>query len=250
MWQHAPTYTNQKYNTSTLRRTPQHVAIIMDGNRRWARKHNLPAWEGHRNGIAPLREAIQACLSHGIPYLSVYAFSPENFKRPQEEKQFLFNALHHHLIQEELPQLQQQGVRIRCIGDTKLFPETMQKDITYVQEATESNTQLQLNILFCYGGRHDIAHATRRISSAYANGDITQEDITPERFADYLWTADIPDPEVVIRTGGRRRISNFLLYQIAHSEIYFFDQYWPDITREDIESALTTFHQTTRTFGG
>lgn len=222
----------------------------MDGNRRWARSRSLPPWVGHERGVQPLKDVIACCIEHKIPYLSVYAFSTENFKRPHEEQQYLFNTIAQRLVHDELPELMEQGVRVNIIGDQTQFPDALRNDITYVHDQTANNTALTLNILFCYSGRHDIAQATRSISTSYARGEITYEDINTHTISRHLMTRDIPDPDLVIRTGHRQRISNFLLYQMAYSEIYFIPQYWPDITKQDILHVLQQFSTTNRTFGG
>lgn len=239
--------TQQSY---TIENVPQHMAIIMDGNRRWAKQHGLAPWIGHDHGVTPLKEAISCCIEQGIAYLSVYAFSVENFKRPQQEQAYLFETISKRLVHDELPGLRKQGVRINVIGDQQYFPQTLCDDITYVHEQTKGNTTLTLNLLFCYGGRHDITQATRRISAAYAHGDIHHEDITPNLISEHLFTSGLPDPDLVIRTGGRQRISNFLLYQMAYSEIYFLPRYWPDVTKDDILNILARFSATNRTYGG
>ncbi len=226
------------------------MAIIMDGNRRWAKERGLPPWIGHEYGIQPLKEVIRCCIEHNIPYLSVYAFSIENFKRPQQEQQYLFDIISKRLVHDELPELNAQGVRINIIGDRRYFPQSLINDIAYVEKETRNNTRLTLNLLFCYSGRHDIAQAVQSINTACLRGEISQQDITPERISQHLFTHTIPDPDLVIRTGGRQRISNFLLYQVAYSEIYFLPIYWPDISKDDILSMLERFSATTRTFGG
>jgi len=233
-----------------IERVPNHVAIIMDGNRRWARERNLHPWIGHQYGIQPLKDTISLCIQYGIQHVTVYAFSQENFKRPDDEKHYLFHVISQQLTHEELPTLKAQGVRVNVIGDSRLYPDELRDDIAYVQNETRDNTVLQLNILFCYSGRHDIAQAVERMSRDYADGTGSITDMTPERISSYLLTADIPDPDLVIRTGGRHRISNFLLYQMAYSEIYFLARYWPDVTHDDICGILEQFSQTTRTFGG
>lgn len=248
-WQYMPAYHTPQHQ-HTIQNLPRHIAIIMDGNRRWAKSRGLPAWIGHEQGVQPLKDVIACCIEHGIPYLSVYAFSAENFKRPHEEQQYLFNTISQRLVHDELPQLIEQGVKVNIIGDQTQFPASLRDDIAYVHQQTADNTTLALNILFCYSGRNDIAQATKAISKLYADGDIASEDINAETISRHLLTHDIPDPDMVIRTGNRHRISNFLLYQMAYSEIYFIPQYWPNITKDDIVEVLQQFSATNRTFGG
>ena len=246
LWHSAPRLHTVSEQPHTV---PRHLAIIMDGNRRWARERGLSPWIGHERGIRPLRETVACCLENGVSYLSVFAFSMENFQRSDDEKTYLFSTIVNMLVEQELPTLKKNGVKINIIGDAACYPESVIDKIAYVHNETKNNTKLTFNLLFCYGGQQDIAIATRAISQDYADGTITQDDITADTVSKYLLTHPMPHPDLVIRTGGRKRISNFLLYQMAYSEIHFLDQYWPDISKDDILREIGTFSQSQRTFG-
>jgi len=219
----------------------------MDGNRRWARERGLPAWHGHHHGVTPLWNAITCCIDQGVLHLSVFAFSLDNRSRSHQEQTFLCNFLRKQLIEYELPRLQEWNVRVDFIGHREHHAQNMQDDMAYVERVTQDNTALSLHIFFCYDGREDIRQATQALCREYAGNP--QTEITPELFASYLQTREIPDPDLVIRTGGRQRVSNFLIYQMAYSEIYFLSTYWPDIGYHDITAAIQTYQETPRTFG-
>jgi undecaprenyl diphosphate synthase len=227
----------------------QHLGIIMDGNRRWARKRGFAPWLGHRQGADPVKTTIKFCLEHKIPYLTLYAFSLENFKRSPQELDFLFNVLAQELVSKELGALFERGVRVRFVGDRSYFPAQLVKLIDEVEEKTKEGKKLTLIILFCYGGRQEIVHAVRTLAQAVKKGDLTPEQITPDLFEEYLWTGRVPAPDLIIRTGGMKRLSNFLSYQSAYSELYFLDCYWPEITEQHLNDALREYHQRLRSFG-
>lgn len=226
-----------------------HLGIIMDGNRRWARRLGLAPWLGHRSGVEPVKRTIKFCLEHKIPYLTLYAFSLENFKRPQQELDFLFNTLAQEIASNELNELLKQGVCVRFVGDRKLFPDQLLPVINDIEEKTRKASKLTLSILFCYGGQQEIINAVRMIARAVQEGMLKPEDITPRIFEEQLWTANIPPCDLIIRTGRMKRLSNFLPYQSAYSELCFLDCYWPEITEEDLKQAIVTFANRTRTFG-
>lgn len=226
-----------------------HLAIIMDGNRRWARERNLESWRGHQEGVNPLRMAAELCIEYGIPYLSVYAFSLENFKRSEEEKRYLFDVLAQELVKNELASLGQKGVKIQFIGDRKQFPESLRAVIRDVEQRTVDGNKLTLNLLFCYGGRQEITSAAREIAQKIIDGNLRIDDISDATISEFLWTAGTPDPDLIIRTGKVHRLSNFLPFQGVYAEIEFLDKYWPDVTREDLETVFEAFAQSKRTFG-
>jgi undecaprenyl diphosphate synthase len=221
----------------------------MDGNGRWAKARGLPRLAGHRAGVEALRKTVQAAPALGISYLTVYAFSSENWSRPKSEISDLMGLLKL-FIRRDLAELHQNGVRVRVVGDKS----TLQRDIRQLLEEAEAltkdNTALTLVIAFNYGGRDEIVRTARRLAQAAARGDIEASAITTESFADALDTAGIPDPEIVIRTSGELRLSNFLLWQSAYSELVFLPCYWPDFNSEHLADALREFAGRERRFGG
>jgi len=219
----------------------QHLACVMDGNRRWATSRGLPTLFGHKQGVTAVRTVVTFCLQRSISYLSLYTFSLENFKRSFEEKSYLFN-----LIDEVLQQVAQdlvgQGVRIRFVGDRALFPESVRASCLAIEQATVHGDKLQLNILFCYGGRQEIVSSVKKIAEQVASGTLSPDAITQEHLQNNLWMPNIPDPDLIIRTGAVHRMSNFLLFQSAYSELIFFDCMWPDMTEALFEQALHEFN--------
>ena len=226
----------------------QHLACIMDGNRRFAKKNGLKPWLGHTKGVDAVRTTIEFCVQHNIPYLSLYAFSLENLHRSDEEKQHLF-ALMVDRIEKHSNEFSEKNIRIRFIGDRMRFPEQVLKSCSEIEDKTASGTRLQVDVLFCYGGRQEIVAAARQAAQAVLQGTMRVEDITDESFSAQLWQGDIPAPDLIIRTGGVCRLSNFLLYQAAYAELYFSDLLWPEITTEHLQAAVDTFNQRKRTFG-
>jgi undecaprenyl diphosphate synthase len=229
--------------------TPAHVAIIMDGNGRWAKARGLPRVAGHRAGVEALRRIVRAAPELGITYLTVYAFSSENWSRPKSEVSDLMGLLKL-FIRRDLAELHQHGVKVRVIGDR----EGLQPDIRGLLEEAEAltvdNDALTLVIAFNYGSRDEIVRAARKVAAAAASGSIAPEAITAETFAAALDTADIPDPELVIRTSGEMRLSNFLLWQAAYSELVFQPCYWPDFGPDQLAEAIDAFTRRERRFGG
>lgn len=226
----------------------QHLAIIMDGNRRWAKAQGLQAWLGHRKGTQAVEAAVNCCLTMGIPHLSLYVFSLENFKRSRLEQEYLFDLLVSK-AQERLEDFIKKGVRIRFIGDRALFPESVRVTCQQIEERSAHNKQLCVDLLFCYGGQQEIVAGVQAIVQDVQAGIVESSAITPELFAHYLWNHGAPEPDLIVRTGGKQRLSNFLLFQSAYSEIRFVDTFWPDVTEPVITEWVTTFNQVERNFG-
>jgi undecaprenyl diphosphate synthase len=229
--------------------SPAHVAIIMDGNGRWAKARGLPRLAGHRAGVEALRRAVRAAPDLGISYLTVYAFSSENWSRPKSEVSDLMGLLKI-FIRRDLAELHQNGVRVRVIGDRHGLQPDIRSLLDEAESLTAGNDSLTLVIAFNYGGRDEIVRAARRLAQSVHEGKIAPQDISIERFAESLDTTDIPDPELVIRTSGEIRLSNFLLWQAAYSELVFLPCYWPDFNRDHLVEALQSYSRRERRFGG
>ena len=225
----------------SIRATPAHVAIIMDGNGRWARSHGKSRFEGHRAGTDNIRRIIEAFAKHEVSYLTLFAFSTENWNRPHEEVQAIFEILGEVMVR-ETQRLHEQGVRIRHLGRLDRLSERLRKAIHDGLELTKHNSGLTLSVALDYGGRAEILNAARRL---VASG-FSPEDITEEVFHSYLYSSDIPDPDLIIRTGGEMRLSNFLLWQSANAEFYATPVYWPDFDEAEVEKALAAFGQRQR----
>lgn len=223
---------------------PAHVAIIMDGNGRWARARGLPRLAGHRAGTENLRSIIEACVEFGIKYLTIYAFSTENWGRPIDEVEGLMNIFDD-VFDRELQELHRQGAQLRHIGRLDGVRKSMVEKINRGVELTKNNSRLILNVAFNYGGRDEIIHAIKRI----VEDGVPVEKIDDELISNYLFTAGIPDPDLVVRTSGEQRTSNFLLWQSAYSEWYFPEVYWPDFGREQLLEAIWEYNQRERRFG-
>lgn len=226
-------------------RVPRHVAIIMDGNGRWATQRGLPRAAGHRAGTENIRRVIERFADHGVQYLTLYAFSTENWNRPEPEVRALIRLLGR-FIKRELENFRRNNIRLRMLGHIETLPDWLQRQVREAIELTATNTGLNLNVCFSYGGRDDIVMAVRRIIEA----GLRPEEVTEQTVAQYLSTAGLPDPDLIIRTAGEQRISNFLLWQSAYAELYFTDTYWPDFGREDIDIALAEYGRRKRKFGG
>jgi undecaprenyl diphosphate synthase len=226
----------------------KHLACIMDGNRRWAMKNGLIPLEGHRKGFDAIKRIIEFCLENKIEHLSLYTFSIENLKRTAEELHYLFEVLAHE-VAHDLVELKQKNVKVSFIGDKVLFPKSIRSLCEKVEKETYHCTGLYLHFLLFYGGRQEIIDTACRIAIKIKKGDLKESEITPAVFEQFLWTAGIPYPDIIIRTGGDRRLSNFLLFQAAYSELYFLDVLWPDISKKDIESAVITFNNCRKNFG-
>ena len=225
-------------------RVPRHVAIIMDGNGRWARQQGKERIFGHFQGVESVRESVQASIELGIEYLTLYAFSTENWNRPQDEVNALMELLVDTILA-EVPSLNERGIRIRFIGDRHLLPQKCIQTIEEAERLTMPNQQLQLILALSYSGRWEIAKAVRRITEA----GISAQEITEELISNFLETSDIPDPELLIRTSGEQRISNFLLWQIAYAELFFTQAYWPDFDEELFFEAILSYQNRERRFG-
>ncbi len=232
-----------------MSKLPVHIAIIMDGNGRWATKRGLPRAMGHRSGVESLRDIVKVCSSLGIRYLTVYAFSTENWKRPTEEVNILMDLLVEYL-KKELKELHQNNVRIRAIGRTDELPEKASKALVDAQNYTENNTGLTLNLALNYGGRNEITDAVKLIGNDIAAGKLSPESINEELISGYLYTAGIPDPDLLIRPSGELRISNFLLWQAAYSEFWYSPVLWPDFRRVHLLEAIIDYQSRQRRFGG
>lgn len=222
-----------------------HIAIIMDGNRRWAKAHNLPTAVGHKKGVDSLKTAVKSCHKFGVKYLTVYAFSTENWNRKQDEVDYLMD-LFALTIKNELKELHESNVKISFIGDLSKLSSKLQKEFAKAVEKTRNNTGVNLQIAVNYGARAEIINAVKNIISVgYKEHEITEELISEE-----LYTSSIPDPDLLIRTSGEMRISNYLLWQIAYSEILITNQCWPDFDEESMENAILEFQSRQRRFGG
>ncbi len=231
------------YDLSTLT-VPTHVAIIMDGNGRWARSRGLPRQAGHRAGAENLRRIVRACVEFGVNILTIYAFSTENWGRPESEVRGLMRIFAR-VLDQELDELNKQGVCLHHLGDLSGINPTLQKKVQHALELTKNNDRLILNVAFNYGGRAEIIHAVQEM---LADG-IKPEELTEELFSSYLFTAGLPDPDLVIRTSGELRISNFLIWQAAYAEYYPTPAYWPDFGREELYEAIVAYNQRERRFG-
>ena len=233
----------------TQRKIPAHVAIIMDGNGRWAKKRGLPRTMGHAQGAKVVEQILEDADHMGIRYLTVYAFSTENWTRPGTEVKALMNLLRTYM-KTSLAKCAKNNVRIRVIGDkTRLDPD-LQDSIRTLEEATKNNTGIGFQIAINYGSRDEIARAVRKIAQKTAAGELRPEDITEETISDALHTAGIPNPDLLIRTCGEERLSNFLMWQLSYSEMYFTDTAWPDFTKEELEKAVDAYNHRERRFGG
>ncbi len=229
----------------SLEKLPRHVAIIMDGNGRWAIARGLPRLAGHKAGTENLRRVIRATVEFGIKYLTIYAFSTENWGRPPEEVQGLMHILED-VIDRELNELHEEGVQLRHIGRLERLDPKLQKKVLKAMELTRNNDRLVLNIAWNYGGRDEIVQAIQKMMRE----GVKPEEVTDELVNQYLYTAGVPDPDLIIRTSGELRISNFLIWQAAYSEWYITSTYWPDFDKEEYRRALETFGQRDRRYGG
>ena len=228
---------------------PQHVAIIMDGNGRWAKARGLPRVAGHRRGADAVRRVVRGAGELGIPVLTLFAFSTENWTRPADEVADLMGLLRHYL-RNELEELRKNGARLRVIGNRDGLAADIVRDIADAEKTTSSNARIDVNICINYGARDEILRATRRMAQKVASGEITVDGIDQNSFERELLTAGLPDPDLLIRTSGEKRISNFLLWQCAYSELVFVDTLWPDFGKEHLERAIVEFRRRERRYGG
>jgi undecaprenyl diphosphate synthase len=227
---------------------PAHIAIIMDGNGRWAKARGLPRIAGHRRGAEAVRASIESAIKYGVRYLTLYSFSSENWKRPAEEVSDLMGLLRRYL-RSEIAELHQNGVRLRVIGERADLSNDIVELIEDCESRTAGNTRLDLIIALSYGGRSEIANAVKQIAQKAINGEISTDQVDEELLGQYLETADIPDPDLLIRTSGEQRISNFLLWQLAYAEFLFLDILWPDFNEQEFANAISEFSRRDRRFG-
>lgn len=231
-----------------VERLPRHVAVIMDGNGRWAKRRGMPRIMGHRRGVDVLKDLLRCCRDWGIEALTAYAFSTENWGRPTEEVEFLM-LLFERVLRRELKEMMEEDVRIRFVGNLAVLPNSLQSEISKAVEATSNNQGIQFTIATNYGGRQEIVNACKQIAQQIQTGQIAPDDIDESVFERYLYTNGICDPDLLIRTSGEMRISNFLLWQMAYAEIYVTETFWPDFDRAEFHQALTDYQQRERRFG-
>lgn len=227
---------------------PRHIAVIMDGNGRWAADKKLPRAAGHQQGAEAVRRCVKGCMAQGVEYLTLYAFSSENWKRPADEVSALMSLLRLY-IRQELKELNKNGVCIRFIGDRAALADDICALLEEAEEFTRGNSELVLTIALNYGSQKEIVVAARRLAEMVAAGELQPADITAELLAGQLDTSELPDPDLVIRTSGEMRLSNFLLWQSAYSELLFIDEYWPDFSEETLAQAVVEFGARERRFG-
>lgn len=228
---------------------PVHIAIIMDGNRRWARQRNLDVKTGHKEGAKTLENIVRYAKKVGIKYITVYAFSTENWKRSEEEVGALMLLLQAYL-DSYAKRADTEGIKVKVLGDISVLPKGMQNTIGKLEERTKDNTDINFNIALNYGGRDEIVKAVRKISGKVKNGELNVEDINEEIISDNLYTSGMPDPDVVVRTSGEMRTSNFLPWQIVYSEFIFVEKNWPDFSEEDLDKVIEIYQKRNRKFGG
>jgi len=227
---------------------PQHVAIIMDGNGRWARERNLPRSAGHRAGINRVQDVIKAASDLGIKVITLYAFSVENWARPREEVDMLMKALNH-FLGNQINKLDRNNIRVMVIGRDKPMPQYLLDKIRKAEDKTKANTGLILILALNYGSRQEIIDAVKRFTTSVMKGEAKLEDLDTEGFGNLLYTAGLPDPDLLIRTSGEMRISNFLLWQLSYAELYFPGKYWPEFGGEDLKKAVEIYQKRERRFG-
>ncbi|MDX2256463.1 MAG: isoprenyl transferase [Pseudanabaenaceae cyanobacterium bins.39] len=229
-------------------RLPQHIAVIMDGNGRWAKQRGLPRIAGHRQGVDALKEMLRCCKDWGIASLTAYAFSTENWGRPAQEVDFLM-VLFEQMLRRELDEMCQEGVRISFVGDFESLPKSLRNEIERSQQATINNQAIHFTVAINYGSRREILKVCRQIASAAKSGEIDPENIDENLFEQYLDTAGTHHPDLLIRTSGEMRLSNFLLWQMAYTEMYFTNIFWPDFDRHELHQALVNYQDRQRRFG-
>jgi len=227
---------------------PLHVAVIMDGNGRWASRRGLPRIAGHREGVKALKRTVEYCSQIGVKYLTAYSFSSENWNRPKKEVSALMD-LFYETVAVELNEMKEKGVRIFLIGDRDLVPVKVLNRFIEAEKQTQDNKKINLSIAFNYGSRQEIVNAVRQVCKKANNKEITPQEITEDYFSSILYTSSLPDPDLLIRTSGEFRISNFLLWQIAYSELYFTKTLWPDFGEEEFLKAISEYQQRNRRFG-
>jgi undecaprenyl diphosphate synthase len=227
---------------------PQHVAVIMDGNGRWAKRQGLPRIMGHKRGVDALKDLLRCCQDWGIQALTAYAFSTENWKRPQEEVDFLM-TLFQRVLRQELREMVEENVQIKFVGNLQALPQSLQQEISRSMEETKDNRGIQFSVATNYGGRQEILQACQAIAKQVQQGLLQPDEINEQVFESHLYTAGVTDPDLLIRTSGEMRLSNFLLWQMAYGEIYITDALWPDFDRAEFHRALCAYQQRERRFG-
>ena len=227
---------------------PTHIAVIMDGNGRWARNRALPRHAGHRAGVGAVRKTVELSAQHGIQHLTLFAFSSENWSRPREEVNRLM-ALFVEALQREVDELHRNGVRLEFIGARERLQSSLREKIAEAERQTAENTGLRLHVAVAYGGRWDIVMAARRVAARVVSGDLAVEEVDEQSLSRELQLTDVPDPDLLIRTGGEQRLSNFLLWNLAYAELWFCDTLWPDFGEEEFDAALAYFARRQRRYG-
>jgi undecaprenyl diphosphate synthase len=235
-------------NEIDIKKLPRHIAIIMDGNGRWAQSHALGRISGHQKGAEAVRATVEMCREVGIKYLTLYAFSVENWIRPTQEVDALMGLLENYL-RSELKEMLEHGIRLTSIGNTEALPGRIRRTLREVMDLTAGNQGMVLNLALSYGGRDEIIKAVNGLIKDIRLGKLTDDEVTKKLFASYLYTADLPDPDLLIRTSGEYRLSNFLLWQMAYTEFYFTDVLWPDFSRHDLLEAIISFQKRERRYG-
>ena len=230
-------------------KVPRHVAIIMDGNGRWAQQHKLPRLSGHEAGRKSVKQVVQAAIAHGVRHLTLYAFSVENWQRPRDEVQGLMGLLRL-VLREELAEMGKEGVRLRAMGRLQDLPEAVREELESAIEKTKANTKLDLILALSYGSRVEITEAAQAIAREVKSGQLEADQITEATISRHLYTRDLPDPDLLIRTSGEMRISNFMLWQISYAEIHVTPVLWPDFGKEEFAAALADYARRERRFGG
>lgn len=246
-------HSSKEFEAMTLdpdKQLPEHVAIIMDGNNRWAKARGLPSKAGHRHGAEVAKEIVNSCVDRNIKYLTLFAFSSENWLRPIKEVQGLMALFLAVLRRNEIKQFHKKNVRLRFVGNRSSFSQKLQSNMQEVEDLSKNNTGTTVIVAADYGGRWDITNAAKRMAQDIEKGEITSADIDLDSMQNYMSTHEYPDPDLCIRTGGEHRISNFLLWQFAYTELYFTDCYWPDFNDKEFQTALDSYCSRQRRYGG
>ena len=233
----------------TDRKIPQHVAIILDGNGRWAKSRKLPRTQGHLEGVKRVDETIETCIKLGIKVLTIYVFSTENWNRPKNEVSMLIHTLVA-VLNRKVKKMHESGVRLQFIGRRQGVPDQVTKGFEEATQLTKNNTKLTVNVAFNYGGRTEILDAVAKVVEDVQSGKVKQGQITEDSFSQYLYTKGLPDPDLLIRTSGEKRISNFLLWQLSYAEFYFTEKFWPDFDEAEFRKAIEDFQNRERRYGG
>lgn len=242
-------FKKKKNNLLDMSRIPEHIGVIMDGNGRWAKKRGLPRSAGHSAGAETLKKIVTEANKLGVKYITVYAFSTENWKRPREEVDYLMNLLMDYLVNAEKT-LAGENVVIRAIGSRRELSQEMRSQIAKTEEFTKNNTGIVMNIALNYGAREELVNTVKEISGKVKSGELCTEDINDKTVESFLYTSGQPDVDLLIRTSGEQRLSNFMLWQLSYAELYFTEKLWPDFTPRDLKEAITEFQNRGRRFGG